>query len=202
VRSAFAVFLRGFTLPFGATTGRRIILDGDNGEIRIYRADGTLAVQLGGPPPLDDAVHLSSGDVDEDGPGFLTSGVSGIGATRNLFVQLTAPPFVGTSDFPFLEVRSRSQDNTTDPPEFRFDHDGPEGRIRCPAVVGEATLVAGTVAVARTSILATSRIFLSRRVAGGTLGHLTYTLTPGTGFTINSSSGTDTSTVTWLHLDE
>jgi hypothetical protein len=36
VRSSFAAFLRGFTLPFGVTTGQRIVFDGDNGRILVY----------------------------------------------------------------------------------------------------------------------------------------------------------------------
>jgi hypothetical protein len=66
------------------------------------------------------------------------------------------------------------------------------------ASMGVATLVAGTVTVANTSVSATSRIFLTRQAAGGTLGHLTYTRNAGVGFTITSSSGTDTSTVEYL----
>jgi hypothetical protein len=36
VRSSFAAFLRGFTLPFGVTAGQRIVFDGDNGRILVY----------------------------------------------------------------------------------------------------------------------------------------------------------------------
>lgn len=69
------------------------------------------------------------------------------------------------------------------------------------AKAGAATLAAGTVTVANTSVTATSKIFLQRRVAGGTIGHLTYTRTAGTSFTITSSSGTDTSTVDWFIIE-
>lgn len=69
------------------------------------------------------------------------------------------------------------------------------------AKMGVATLAAGTVTVANTSVTANSRIFIQRRVAGGTLGFLTYTKTNGTSFTINSSSNTDTSTVDWLIVE-
>ena len=60
---------------------------------------------------------------------------------------------------------------------------------------GTVTLVAGTVSVANTSITANSIIRLSRQAAGGALGEMSTVLAAGTGFAINSSSNTDTSTV-------
>lgn len=63
---------------------------------------------------------------------------------------------------------------------------------------GQATLAAGTVTVATTAVVATSRIHLTRATTGGTPGHLSYTVNAGTSFTINSTSGTETSTVNWL----
>jgi len=204
MRSSFAAFLRGFTLPFGATTGRRIVFNGDDGTIVVYRADDTIALIIGGPGSFEDSIRFLTGDVDEQLGGFITTGISGSGGTRNAFIQVVAPSFNGTSDFPFLSIRSRSQNNTTDPAEFVLDHDGPEGRVRIPAIIGEAVLVAGTVTVARTSIQGTgsSRIFLSRRVVGGTPGFLSYSTIAGVSFTITSTSATDTSTVSYLILDE
>lgn len=61
-----------------------------------------------------------------------------------------------------------------------------------------ATLAAGTVTVANTSVTATTRVATFRQAAGGTLGHLSATVDPGVGITITSSSGTDTSTVAWV----
>jgi hypothetical protein len=72
--------------------------------------------------------------------------------------------------------------------------EGTNGRM------GNATLAAGTVTVANTSVTATTRIFLSRATAGGTLGQLSYTKNPGVGFTINSSTA-ETSTVDWLLVE-
>lgn len=72
---------------------------------------------------------------------------------------------------------------------------GTNGRI------GTATLVAGTVTVANTSITANTKIFLSRATTGGTVGHLSYTKINGTSFTINSGSGTETSTVDWVLIE-
>lgn len=40
--------LRELTLPFGATSGERIELDGTTGEIRVYDADNNLLIQIDG----------------------------------------------------------------------------------------------------------------------------------------------------------
>ncbi|MFB6771151.1 glycosyl hydrolase family 28-related protein [Streptomyces sp. NPDC056337] len=66
------------------------------------------------------------------------------------------------------------------------------------ARMGVATLVAGTVTVANTSVTATTRVAPFRQAGGGTLGHLSVTKNAGVGFTITSSSNADTSTVAWV----
>jgi hypothetical protein len=72
------------------------------------------------------------------------------------------------------------------------------GRIQ----FGRATLVAGAVVVANTTVTATSNIYVTSQVDGGAPGFLRVsTRTAGTSFTITSSSGTDTSTVAWLMID-
>lgn len=65
-------------------------------------------------------------------------------------------------------------------------------------LAGNATLVGGTVAVTCAAVDTNSIILLTRKTAGGTTGELTYTITDATSFTINSASGTDTSTVSYL----
>lgn len=63
---------------------------------------------------------------------------------------------------------------------------------------GTAVLVAGVVTVANTSVTANSRIFTGCAVPGGTPGGLFVSaITAGTGFTIKSTSGGDTSTVAY-----
>lgn len=70
------------------------------------------------------------------------------------------------------------------------------------ARLGVATLVAGTLVVSTTQVGATSRIFLTCQVPGGTPGFLRVSArTAGTSFTILSSSGTDTSQVAWMIVD-
>ncbi|MFF8980170.1 glycosyl hydrolase family 28-related protein [Streptomyces cellulosae] len=66
------------------------------------------------------------------------------------------------------------------------------------ARMGVATLAAGTVAVANTSVTANTRVLLSRQTLGGTPGHLSVVLDAGVGFTINSSDAADTSSVAYV----
>uniref|UniRef100_UPI000EF5A659 right-handed parallel beta-helix repeat-containing protein n=1 Tax=Streptomyces sp. E5N91 TaxID=1851996 RepID=UPI000EF5A659 len=66
------------------------------------------------------------------------------------------------------------------------------------ARMGVATLAAGTVTVANTSVTANTRVATFRQAAGGTLGHLSTSKVAGTSFTITSSSTTDTSVVGWV----
>lgn len=66
------------------------------------------------------------------------------------------------------------------------------------ASVGTATLVTGTVTVATTAAATASKIFVTVVTPGGTQGFLSVpTIVNGTSFTINSTSGTETSTVNW-----
>lgn len=68
--------------------------------------------------------------------------------------------------------------------------------------IGEATLIAGSIFIANTNVIANSRVFLSRNIPGGTVGTLSYTVTPGAGFAITSSSASDTSTVAYFIVQE
>jgi hypothetical protein len=66
------------------------------------------------------------------------------------------------------------------------------------AVIGNSTLVGGTVTVNTTAAVTGTKIFLQRKAPGGTIGmSLTYTISSGTSFTINSDNPLDTSTVDW-----
>lgn len=63
---------------------------------------------------------------------------------------------------------------------------------------GTAALAAGTVTVANTSVTAGSRIFVGTATPGGTVGApFVSSVTAGTGFTIKSTSSTDTSVVAY-----
>lgn len=64
--------------------------------------------------------------------------------------------------------------------------------------MGSANMVAGTVTVPNTSVLAGWGLFLSRQTISGTPGFLAWSINPGVSFTITSSSNTDTGTIWWL----
>ncbi len=66
--------------------------------------------------------------------------------------------------------------------------------------IGQVTLSAtGTASVQTTALTASTRIFLTHQNAAGTTGTARVTSsTAGTGFTIVSSSATDTSVIGWL----
>lgn len=66
------------------------------------------------------------------------------------------------------------------------------------SVAGVATLVGGTVTVSTTSVKTGSTVLYARKTTGGTVGQLSVTIVDATSFTINSSSGTETSTVSWF----
>lgn len=204
MRSAFAVFLRGFVLPFGATTGRRIEFNGVDGSISFYRTDGTKVIQIGGTGLAEDAVTFPTGDVDEVLAARIRSSITGAGVGRNIVLNILGGAYAaGATPHPQVTLRSSSQDGTeTSTVEFNADGRltiGMASGANDPA--GEAVLVAGTVVVPRTTVTATSLIYLSRRVVGGTPGHLSYVRNAGVGFTINSTDALDTSTVSYLILN-
>ncbi|UOF82045.1 hypothetical protein [Caudoviricetes sp.] len=64
--------------------------------------------------------------------------------------------------------------------------------------IGTATLVGGTATVSNTWVTANDIVFMSVVTPGGTEGFLSAAVTAGTGFTITSSSSSDTSTVGYL----
>lgn len=64
--------------------------------------------------------------------------------------------------------------------------------------IGQATMVAGAVTVANTSVTANSRIFITVSNPGGTRGFLSTSKSAGVSFTVTSASGSETSTVDWL----
>lgn len=60
-----------------------------------------------------------------------------------------------------------------------------------------AAMSGGAVTVATTASSATAKIFYSRATTGGTPGDVSITAQDGTGFTLTSTSGTETSTFNW-----
>lgn len=67
---------------------------------------------------------------------------------------------------------------------------------------GNATLVGGTITVANTSVGANTLVILTRKTSGGTIGTaITYTISNGTSFTITSDNILDTSTFSYMLIE-
>lgn len=210
MRSAFAVFLRGFTLPFGVTSGRRIVFDGVNGTISFYDASNNLRILLGG--SNGSSIDLSTGAAAETRAGGMIAITHIVSGETYQSTRVEGPANsvdAGLDDeFAKIELRSRSVDGSEAPmiallaaittQDLRLGIlDDSSGTRNQPS--GTAVLVAGTVTVTHTLVTANSRIIIWRQIAGGTLGHLSVgTITAGTSFVINSSSATDTSTIGYL----
>lgn len=66
-------------------------------------------------------------------------------------------------------------------------------------IAGNAALVGGTVTVTTTAAVTASKILLTRKTSGGTIGMaVNYTINTGVSFTITSDNILDTSTYTWV----
>lgn len=69
-------------------------------------------------------------------------------------------------------------------------------------IMGTVTLSSGTATVSTTAAKPTARIFLTQQQDGGTPGAVRVSSrSPGTSFTITSTSATDASIVAWLIID-
>lgn len=67
---------------------------------------------------------------------------------------------------------------------------------------GNATLVAGTVTVSNTTTTANTIVILTRKTTGGSIGTaITYTVSAGASFTINSDNPLDTSTFSYFLIE-
>lgn len=67
---------------------------------------------------------------------------------------------------------------------------------------GNLTLVAGTKTTANTTVTANTIVMLTKKTDGGTLSpDITYTVSAGVSFTVNSASALDTSTFSYLLIE-
>lgn len=201
--------LRTLVLPFGATSGRRLILDGVNGAIEAYDAANRLRIKIGGSAPgEEDRITLSSGDADETSRAMIRTL-----AGNPPSLELASPEVINQSDRAWLSLSAPVNDPGLDRARVDIFSDLSPGVDLFLALarllvdegadkpMGVATLVAGTVTVTHALVGANTRIFLSRQATGGALGHLSCTRIAATSFTINSSSATDTSTIAYLLVE-
>jgi len=111
VRSIIAS-LRSLTLPFGATSGKRIELDGVNGTIEVYDVDGDLRVRIG--QSSNGSIELGTGDPDELLMGDLTAYPTSIASdpARQLQIVLESPRFSGGADISTIVLNGESFDHS------------------------------------------------------------------------------------------
>lgn len=131
---SFIAALRNLVLPWGRTTGRRIVLDGDNGEIDIYDATNALVVVLTSqtPPgltvgtvPNPQVKVLSQGNIgrilfsaNSPAAGIaaaITEAIFNSGlATENISLQLQGPGVTGATDRLELLINSQNADGSSE----------------------------------------------------------------------------------------
>jgi hypothetical protein len=144
-------------------------------------------------PNTDYAVDLMTQSNDQDGSAVLvTVWVAGVQKIAYVLSAAEAAAYPATGHDGVASYRSVTNDDGGS----RIHDLTIKPATDLPYVsAGTATLVAGAVDVANTSITTNSRVRIDRQTSGGTLGHLSVVLLAGTKFTINSSSAADTSTV-------
>ena len=106
-----------------------------------------------------------------------------------------------TSSFPSLKRSSTklvvrlADDSANAPLETGSLTIGSDGSAITTVKRASVTLVAGTATVSDTSTTANSHVIPVVVTPGGTRGHLDFDVAAGVGYTINSDSATDTSTI-------
>src|SRR6266498_1495031 len=111
MRSIMAA-LRSLVLPYGATSGQRIVLDGTTGLILIYDLNNKLRIRIG---PVAPGVELLSGDASESIAALLQAlPTDDIAPGRQLDLVLASPTFAGRAQAT-LGLLSESFDGTAQP---------------------------------------------------------------------------------------
>jgi hypothetical protein len=119
LRSVIAA-LRTLVLPFGATSGRRIILDGINGVIQDFDSNGDKRIELGETPGNIAGLRFYSTDPGETFPGTITGDFS-TNPIHELELTLFSPAFAQGNLGPtgvsgvssLLSLQSQSADGNT-----------------------------------------------------------------------------------------
>lgn len=62
-------------------------------------------------------------------------------------------------------------------------------------------MVNGSITVSNTTVTSNTHVLFSRSTPGGTMGNVACTVSPGSGFTLISSSGTESSYFSYLLVD-
>lgn len=151
---------------------------------------GTLTGDTGTATPNAGNIQIA-GTADE-----ITTAASGSTVTISLPAAITAPGSLTTT----TTLTATLGDITATDGNLVLDTAGNKIIIAdgADASVGtSAAMTAGAVTVATTASSATALIFYSRATTGGTTGDVSITAQDGTGFTLTSTSNTETSTFNW-----
>lgn len=111
MRSIIAA-LRILVLPFGALSGRRIILNGIRGVIEWFDVNGKLRGRIGDDefPQFANRISFFTGSAVEEFPGFIqTREIGTAGTTRQLIFDIQAPEGPGVNS-PFINFATESED--------------------------------------------------------------------------------------------
>jgi hypothetical protein len=101
--------LRTLTLPAGATSGARIVLDGVTGQIRLFDANDDLRLRLN---PTGGILEISTGADNELLPGDIqASGQGSIGTTERYALTVESPK-ADNEERAILDLISESVDGT------------------------------------------------------------------------------------------
>lgn len=203
-------FSTSTTTILGTNTGSLYQYDGStNSDGRVY-IGGTGATAIGVGRPYSTLVlgaatvpEASSGNHPFIGsaifiPPTITTGAATV--TDAATVRITGPTTVvvsGTNSALLINSGNLRMDNGN----ISLNTAGNKLNIATGsnASVGvSGAMTAGTITISTTAVTASSRIFLTHATVSGTLGVLSVgTIVAGTSFVINSSSGTDASTINY-----
>lgn len=186
-QSMYTATTASYNASFGANS-MQVILDGSFntafGFAALFRAtSGNNNAGFGS----SSLVHLTTG-TDNTAVGRLSGSILSTGSFNTIIGSTTT---LGASDSGCILIGANATSTGSGQLVIKSQTAGD--------IIGTVTLVAGSATVSTVSIAADTQVFLSRRTTGGTVGHLYISaINPGVSFNITSTSGADTSTVSYL----
>ncbi len=188
--------LRTLVLPSGATSGQRIILDGDNGLILVYDSSSNLRERIG----FSGAIEIFSGDPNEILGGDLQANISGAGNPRVLVLTIESPGFPARTRSA-VDLISQSFDGTV-LPMIAYTADSHEFS----GISGDADLKLNGVSLPRGYIDSNEKATNTDISAGGTCATVTVTTVAGRRYRLTAGwwriTTTVTNSVTSMAIDE
>lgn len=187
------VFDTSGVMEFEVATGKTYDFQVNNATVATIGSSSASYISPGTPI----CYTASCGSNIDDSSNGTMNYTSGSGATAQAHIFKTGVTHTGTTSIFEIENNGTTVLDLNQAGKLKLT----TGAGGCS---GTATLVGGTVTVSTTCVNTGDLIFTSRNTTGGTAGHLSApvaSISDGTSFVINSSSGTDTSTVNWWVVD-